>query len=50
MQQQPRRTTSGAKAIALDPRVTLARYRLFQLVALLLTAGVSLGLHLLLGR
>ena len=50
MQQQPRRTVSGAKAIALDQRVTLARYRLFQFLALLFTAALSLGFHLLFGR
>jgi hypothetical protein len=50
MQRQPARPVSGAKAIALDERVTLARYRLFQLLALLLTAAFSLGLHFLFGR
>jgi hypothetical protein len=47
---RPERPVSGAKAIALDQRATLARYRLFQLLALLFTAAFSLGLHLLFGR
>jgi choline-glycine betaine transporter len=50
MQQQPGRAVSGARAIALDQRVTFARYRLFQFLALLFTAALSLGLHLFFGR
>ncbi len=44
---QPR--SSGAKAIALDERATIARYRL-QLLALILTAGFALGLHIVFGH
>lgn len=53
MQRQYIRPTSGAKAVAIDNRATLARYRFYQLITLLtlvLSAGFALGLHILLGR
>jgi hypothetical protein len=49
MQQQNRRS-SGAKAIALDKRITLARYRLYLLLSLILSAAFAFGLHILFGR
>ena len=45
--QQYVRQNSGAKAIAIDNRVLLIRYRLLQLLAVLLTAATALGLHLI---
>ena len=45
----PRRT-SGAKAITIDQRATIARYRALQIIALLLSAGFALGLHLVFGH
>ncbi len=46
MQEQSRnRRSSGAKTIAIDPRVLLVRYRLLQLMALLLSAALAVGLH-----
>ncbi len=51
-QKQQVRPSSGAKAIALDKRAVLLRYRLLylQLLALLLSVGVALALHLIFGR
>jgi hypothetical protein len=43
--QQYVRQSSGAKAIAIDNRLTLAKYRLFQLLAILLGAATALVLH-----
>ena len=43
--QQYVRQSSGAKAIAIDNRLTLAKYRLLQLLAILLGAAAALGLH-----
>ncbi|HZO72759.1 MAG TPA: hypothetical protein VFB60_11195 [Ktedonobacteraceae bacterium] len=48
--QQVNRPSSGNKAIALDARTMLVRYRLFQLLALILSAAFALGLHLIFGR
>ncbi len=48
--QQPKRSSSGAKAIALDERIQLARYRLYLIVSAILSAVLALGLHLILGR
>lgn len=48
-QQQVRRS-SGAKAVALDTRAMLVRYRLLQVLALLLSVAFALGLHLIFGR
>lgn len=48
--QQVNRPSGGNKAIALDARTILARYRLFQLLALILSAAFALGLHLIFGR
>ncbi|GCE12649.1 hypothetical protein [Tengunoibacter tsumagoiensis] len=46
MQQQQRsRQTSGAKAVALDPRMSLARYRLYMLLSLILSVAFALGLQ-----
>jgi hypothetical protein len=42
--------SSGTKAIALDQRATLARYRLLQLLALLISAGFGLTLHIVFGH
>jgi hypothetical protein len=50
MQQQQVRRTSGSKAIAIDNRATIARYRLIQLLALILSAVFALGLHLIFGH
>jgi hypothetical protein len=44
------RRSSGAKAIALNERMMLARYRLLLLLSLLLSAAFSLELHLIFGR
>jgi hypothetical protein len=49
MEKQDVRQSSGVKAIALDTRAMLIRYRL-QLLALLLSAAFALGLHLIFGR
>lgn len=48
--QQNARPTHGSKAVAIDNRAIIARYRFYQLVALLLSAGFALGLHVILGR
>jgi hypothetical protein len=51
MQEQPRnRRTSGAKAVAIDPRALIVRYRLLQLFALILSAVLALGLHFIFAR
>ncbi len=53
MQRQYMRPTSGAKAVAIDNRAEIARFRFFQLLTLatlILSAGFSFGLHILLGR
>ena len=39
------RQSSGAKAIAIDNRLLLMRYRLLQLLALILGAATALGLR-----
>ena len=44
------RQSSGAKAIAIDNRLLLARYRLLQLLAVVLGAVTALGLHLIFAR
>jgi len=41
---------SGNKALALDAKTALVRYRLFQLLALILSAAFALGLHFIFGR
>lgn len=48
--QQLTRRSSGSRAIALDERVKLARYRLLQFLALILSAAFALGLHFIFGR
>jgi hypothetical protein len=51
MQQQNYvRQKSGAKAIAIDNRISLAKIRLLQFLALLLSAAFALGLHLVFGH
>ncbi len=44
------RRSSGAKAISIDERATIARYRILSLIALLLSAGFALDLHLVFGH
>ncbi len=39
------RQTSGAKAIAIDNRLLLLKYRLLQLLIIALGAATALGLH-----
>ena len=39
------RQSSGAKAIAIDNRLPLMKYRLLQLLALILGAATALGLR-----
>jgi hypothetical protein len=41
---------SGAKAIALDDRLLQTKIRLYQLLALILSAAFALGLHLVFAR
>ncbi len=48
--QRVNRPSSGSKAIALDAKTALIRYRLFQLLALILSAAFALGLHFIFGR
>jgi hypothetical protein len=48
--QSPIRRSSGAKAIEVDQRAIQARYRLLQLIALLLSAGFAVSLQLIFGR
>jgi len=49
-QRPAQRRSSGAKAIALDERATIARYRVLQIVALLLSGSFALYLHFFFGR
>ncbi len=44
------RQSSGAKAVALDNRLLLMKYRLLQLLALILGAASALGLHYIFSR
>ncbi len=48
--QPPRRHGSGAKAIALDENVQLARYRLYLLASALFSGMLALTLHFILGH
>jgi hypothetical protein len=50
MQQRQNRSTSGAKAIALDERKIFARYRLYILLSALGSAAFALVLHLILSH
>jgi hypothetical protein len=51
MQQQHYvRQASGAKAIDIDKRLLLLRYRLLQLMALVLGAASAIGLHYIFAR
>lgn len=50
MQQQRQRRSAGSKAIAIDGRLALARYRLYLLLSMILSAACGLGLHFILGR
>ncbi len=49
-QRPAQRRLSGAKALTIDERAIAARYRILQIVALLLSAGFALGLHLVFGH
>ena len=44
------RQSSGAKAVAVDKRLLLLRYRLLQLGALVLGAASAIGLHYIFAR
>ena len=44
------RQSSGAKAIAIDNRLLLIRYRILQLIALILGAASAIGLHYIFAR
>ena len=44
------RQSSGAKAIAIDNRLLLAKYRLLQLLTIVLGAVTALGLRLIFAR
>jgi hypothetical protein len=44
------RQSSGSKAIALDVRALRIRYRLLQLLALILGAASAIGLHYIFAR
>lgn len=48
--QRDPRTTSSAKAIALDPREQLTKLWLIQLLALISGAVTAFGLHLIFAR
>lgn len=53
MQRRDIRPTSGAKAVAIDNRAEIARYRFYQLltfITLVISASFAIGLHILLGR
>lgn len=51
MQQQHYvRQSSGANAIAIDKRLLLIRYRVLQLMALVLGAASAIGLHYIFAR
>lgn len=50
MQQRQKRSISGAKAIALDQKMTFARYHLYILLSALGSAAFALVLHLILLR
>ena len=41
---------SGAKAIRIDNRLFIARIRILQFLALILSAAFALGLHLIFAR
>jgi hypothetical protein len=50
-ERQPvRRSTSGAKAVAIDVRKMIARYRLFLFLSLLFCTALALGLHIFFGH
>jgi hypothetical protein len=44
------RRTSGAKAIAIDEKVILERYRLYLWISLLFASAIALSLFIILGR
>ncbi|GAC1350953.1 MAG: hypothetical protein NVSMB27_38410 [Ktedonobacteraceae bacterium] len=44
------RQSNGTKAIAIDNRLLLLRYRILQLVALILGAASAIGLHYIFAR
>jgi hypothetical protein len=47
VQQRQKRSTSGARAIALDQKIIFARYRLSILLSVLGSAAFALVLHLI---
>jgi len=44
------RRSSGAKAVVLDEKVMMARYRLYIFFSIVLSAAFALGLHGIFGR
>ncbi len=48
--QNPVRRSSGAKAIALDNRLQLMKYRLLLLVTLIVGGATTVGLHFIFAR
>ena len=51
MQKQPYvRQSNGSKAIAIDNRVELLKYRLLQLTALVIGAASAISLHFIFGH
>jgi hypothetical protein len=44
------RQSNGTQAIAIDNRLLLMRYRILQLVALILGAASAIGLHYIFAR
>ncbi|GAC1645063.1 MAG: hypothetical protein NVS4B12_10780 [Ktedonobacteraceae bacterium] len=42
--------SSGAKAITIDERATIVRYRVLQIVAVFLCVGFAIGLRLVFGH
>jgi hypothetical protein len=49
-EQQYYHRPSGAKALALDQRIIIVRYRLLQFLALILSAGVAIGIRIFFGH
>jgi hypothetical protein len=49
-QRQNLRQHSGARAEAIDNRLLLAKYRLLQLLALMIGGAAALGLHFIFAR
>ncbi len=49
-QQNSVRQSSGTRAVAVDNRLLLLKYRLLQLLALLIGGASALGLHFIFAR